>query len=100
MGGVGDEAVQLIGPERRDKSAKPQHPALVEPVIPLPPLFAGSDQTDLGEDRKVLRYRRTGDRKPRRELGNGAFAGCQELQHSTPGWLCRDFQHVEHTSIR
>jgi hypothetical protein len=80
VGGLGHEAVQLIGPERREKSAQPQHSALVEPVIPLASLFAGGDQTHLGEDGKVLRYRRTGDRKLRRELRDGAFARCQELQ--------------------
>lgn len=54
-------------------------PALIEPVVPFPALFAGGNQSRFGEHAEVLRYRRTGDRELRRKLGNGAFTRCQEL---------------------
>ena len=45
--GVGGQQIQFVGPELLDEFTQPAHAPGVEPVVPVPPFFAGTHEPGL-----------------------------------------------------
>ena len=96
LGGICGQQVQLVRPELLDQRTEPAHALGIEPVIPVPPLFAGSHQACLLEQQQVLGDCGAADREVGGQLPHRLFLACQKMQKPTPVRLRCDLQGVQH----
>ena len=71
-------------------------PAGVEPVVPVPALFAGSHQAGLLQQQQVLGHRGAANREMGGQLPDRLFVAGEKMQQASPVRLRSNLQGIQH----
>lgn len=93
---IGGQQVQFVCPELRHKFTEVAHPLGIEPVVPVPPFLACSDQARFLQQQQVLRDGGAADLEVRGQIADRLLAAGQEMEQPTPIGLSSYLQGIQH----